>query len=147
MRDHSQHPRSAIARTNTDHARAGAKKSIPTRSSRMTTAVITRVRSTSSAGLDDRLPFLDLLAGAAEAALALAIGGHRGIEGRSVEVRPQRLGEVELRIRELPEEEVGDALLAAGVDGKVRLRRLAHGQEARQSLFRQHRHGILHAAP
>src|SRR5258706_7083762 len=131
MRDHSQQPRSAIARTKTDHGSAVAKNSIPTRSSRMTTAVITRVRSTSSAGLDDRLPFLELLARAAEAALALAIGGHRGIEGRGIEVRPQRFGEIELRVRELPEEEVGDALLAAGADEKIRLRPVAHGQEAR----------------
>src|SRR5688572_25549906 len=69
---------------------------------------------------------LDLLAGAAEAALALAVGLDREVERRGVEIRPERLGEVELRVRELPEEEVADALLPAGADEQVRLGRIAH---------------------
>src|SRR6476620_8977903 len=106
MRDHSQQPSSAITSTKTDQAMGGARNSIPSNSSRMRTAVMTRVRSTlASAGLCDRLPFPQLLAGAAEAALALAIGGERGVEGGGVEVRPQRLGEEELRIGELPQQE------------------------------------------
>ena len=45
MRDHSQQAASAIARTKSDHTIADAKNSIPMRTARMTTAVMTRVRS------------------------------------------------------------------------------------------------------
>jgi hypothetical protein len=45
MRDHSQHARSATASVNTDHATPDVKKSIPMRTTRIETAVMTRVRS------------------------------------------------------------------------------------------------------
>ena len=44
-RDHSQQERSATASTKSDHAAALAKKSIPRKTARNATAVMTRVRS------------------------------------------------------------------------------------------------------
>src|SRR5213075_2842519 len=73
-----------------------------------------------------------LLAGAAEAPLAAGVGGDRLVERRGVEIRPQRLGEVELGVGELPEEEVADALLAARADKEIGLRRVAHREVLRQ---------------
>ena len=58
----------------------------------------------------------------------------RGVEGGGVEVRPQQVGEVQLGVRELPEQEVGDALLAAGADEQVRLRRVRHREERLERL-------------
>src|SRR6266545_6977747 len=60
------------------------------------------------------LGFFQLLARAPEAALALAIPGDRRVELPGVEVRPQRRGEIELGVGELPKQEIADALLAAG---------------------------------
>src|SRR5207244_2852954 len=80
---------------------------------------------------------LDLVARAAEAALAGAVRHDRGIERRGVEVRPERVGEAQLRVRELPEEEVADALLAAGADEQIGLGRVAHRQ-VRREVFLAH---------
>src|SRR6478672_10219587 len=99
MRDHSQQPTSAIVRTNAAQRPRGAKKSIPTTRRRMTTAVSTRVRSMSlaarepaSAGLRRVLRRVELLARAAETALAPAERGERFLEGGRAEVRPERVG-------------------------------------------------------
>src|SRR3954453_22735586 len=62
------------------------------------------------------LRLVQLLAGASKAAFAAAVGLDRGIEGRRVEIRPQRLGEVQLAVGKLPEEKIADPLLAAGAD-------------------------------
>src|SRR6201992_344118 len=56
---------------------------------------------------------------APEAPLALRVGAQRTLERRPVEVRPQLLGEDELRVGALPEQIVGDPLLAAGSDQAV----------------------------
>src|SRR5687767_7455159 len=79
--------------------------------------------------------FLQLLAGATEAPLALPVGSKRLVERCGVEIGPQRGGEMQLAIRELPEQEIADTLLAAGADEKIRFRRIAHGQIGRQVLF------------
>ena len=81
----------------------------------------------------------DLLAGAAEAPLAAAIRGDRRVERRGVEVRPQRVGEIELAVGELPQQEVADALLAAGADEKVGLGRVAHREVRRERGLRDRR--------
>ena len=54
-----------------------------------------------------------MLAGAAEAALTSGIGRNGGIERGAIEIRPQEIGEVQLRVGKLPQQEIGDALLAA----------------------------------
>src|SRR5262245_25800877 len=54
-----------------------------------------------------------LLARAAEAALARPVRGECRLEGLRAEIRPERLGEMQLRVGELPQQEVADALLAA----------------------------------
>src|SRR5881394_4039390 len=87
-RDHSQQAARATARTKSDHPAAGAKNSIPRRTTRMATAVMTRVRSMEAPGasaplarLRDRGVGRELLAGAAEAPLALPVGGEGILEG------------------------------------------------------------------
>ena len=64
--------------------------------------------------------FLHLLAGAAERR-SRAIGRDRIVERARVEVGPQQVGEIQLGVGELPEQEVADPLLAAGADEQVRL--------------------------
>src|SRR5919108_5564539 len=101
------------------------------------TAVRTRVRSIGNLGLaraGQGLAFGQLLAGAAEPALAPRVRGDGLVQGFGAEVGPERIGEVELGVRELPEEEVGDALLAARADEEVGLRRVAHRKMGRQAL-------------
>src|SRR5438552_1076899 len=69
------------------------------------------------------------------APLAAAVRSDGLVERRGVEVGPQRLGEVELAIRELPQQEVADALLAAGADEEIRLRRIVDREIRGQRFF------------
>src|SRR6267154_1174144 len=80
------------------------------------------------------LGFLDLLAGASEAALALAIPGDRRVELLGVEVRPQRRGEIQFGIRKLPKQEIADALLATGANEQVGFGRVVE-REVRSELL------------
>ena len=50
----------------------------------------------------------------------------RRVERGRVEVRPQQVGEIELGVGELPEQEIADALLAAGADEEIGLGRVRH---------------------
>src|SRR6185503_20708565 len=72
----------------------------------------------------------DLAAGEAEAALALGVGVERGVEILAAEVGPEGAREVELGVGRLPEEEVGDAELAAGADDEVERRQIAGREQA-----------------
>ena len=45
--------------------------------------------------------------------------------------RPQHVGEIELRVGELPQQEIADALLAAGADEQIRLGRVASARYGR----------------
>src|SRR6185436_20894863 len=54
----------------------------------------------------------ELLAGAAEPAFPVAVGIDGAGQRLCVEIRPQLVGEVELRISQLPQKEIADALLA-----------------------------------
>src|SRR5258706_14294320 len=83
-----------------------------------------------------RLRVLQLLAGAPEAPLALAVPVDRLVECHGIEVRPQAVGEKELRVGELPKEKIADALLAAGADEQIRLGRIRHREIRREVLFR-----------
>src|SRR6185295_10243771 len=109
-----------------------------------TAAVRTRVRNKRSGvsrGAQRRQPGcfalcrFELLAGASEAAFTRAVRGESSLERGGIEVRPQRVGEMQFRIGELPEQEVAHAPLAAGADEEVRLRRKAHRQVRGQIRF------------
>src|SRR5712671_6098755 len=80
------------------------------------------------------LGFLELLAGASEAALALAIPRDRRVELLGVEVRPQRRGEIQFRIRKLPKQEITDALLATGANEQLGFGRVVE-REVRSELL------------
>src|SRR6185312_38253 len=62
----------------------------------------------------------------AEAALPPGIVGERRPELRLAEVRPQPVGEVELRISAVPEKEIRQPLLAAGADQKIHRAGIRH---------------------
>src|SRR5689334_11743252 len=128
MRDHSQHEMSAITSTNRPHTAGEDRKSMPRTIGSSATAVMTRVSSTLAGGLRGGLGRDELLAGAAEAPLAPLVRRDRLAERLGAEIGPERLGEVELGVGELPEQEVGDALLAAGADEEVGLGRIGHRQ-------------------
>src|SRR5216683_482096 len=76
----------------------------------------------------------ELLAGAAVTPLAALIRRDGLVQRRCVEVRPEQIGEIELRVRDLPKQEVGNALLAAGAYEKVGLRRVGHREERLERL-------------
>src|SRR3989442_11986137 len=96
-----------------------------------TAAVASRAASTPSGDLS-AFRCRSLLAGPSKPALSLPGGGKRLVDRRSIEVGPQRVGEIELRIRQLPEEKIADALLPSGAAEQVRLGPVAHPQRARQ---------------
>src|SRR5262245_56970657 len=81
------------------------------------------------------LRVLDLLAGASEPPLAAAIPIERLVERHGIEVRPEALGEEQLGVSKLPEQEVADALLAPGANEQVRLGRIRHRKIRRKVLF------------
>src|SRR5262245_56872351 len=78
------------------------------------TAVKTRSRTNSAAA--------DLSGGEPEAALPAPVVTERPLELLVVEVGPQHVTEIELRVCEIPQQEVADAMLAAGADEQIRVR-------------------------
>src|SRR5688500_7096745 len=128
-RAHSRPPIATTSAIRNAMPSRGRRNSAATSSVISTAAVPTRFSSSGNAGA---LRLLELLAGAAEAPLARAVGSDRRVERRGVEVRPERFGEVELAVGELPEKEVADALLTAGADEKIGLGRVAHREIGRQ---------------
>src|SRR5512139_2028854 len=103
------------------HSHAGAHSTAGTNTASSRRAVSTRLNS----GVMNALPGvrsrcrLHLFAGATEAALAGAVGGNRRIQCSRVEFGPQRVGEIQFGVGELPQQEIADALLAAGADEQV----------------------------
>src|SRR6185436_20607175 len=77
----------------------------------------------------------ELFAGAAKATLAVAIGFDRAIQGLRIEVGPEFVGKIELGVSKLPEQEITDALLAAGADEKIRFRSIVHREIRGQVRF------------
>src|SRR5690606_8903222 len=108
-----------------------------------TSAVTTRVpsigadpiRAATRAGASARFGGRNLLARAAEASLAPAERLDRAVERDDVEVGPERVGEIQLGVGELPQQEITDALLAAGADEQIGLGRVGHRQVRRQRGF------------
>jgi hypothetical protein len=52
----------------------------------------------------------------------------RSIELALVEIRPERVAEVQLGVRKIPQQEVADALLAAGADQQIGIRQAGESQ-------------------
>ncbi len=76
-----------------------------------------------------------MLAGAAKASFALLVGQYGEIQGLRIEIRPQRLGKIHFGISHLPQQEIADALFAAGADKKIRLGCVMHRQVGRKIVF------------
>src|SRR3977135_849980 len=83
---------------------------IPTRAGMRIAELVPRSRSTSREARS-----------ATEAARATGKLQQRGVEGVGAEVRPQDVAPVELRVGRLPDQEIREALLAAGADDEVRV--------------------------
>nr|GEU28237.1 hypothetical protein [Tanacetum cinerariifolium] len=62
-------------------------------------------------------------------------GGDGLVEAFDGKIGPVGVGEEQLGVRELPQQEIGNALFAAGADEQVGLGRIGHGQVRRQLLF------------
>jgi len=71
---------------------------------------------------------LHLFAGLAETALAMGEGEDRLLELFAIEVGPQHRREIEFRIGQLPDQEIGDALLATGADEQVRFGQIVQAE-------------------
>jgi len=97
---------------------------------------------------DGRVNPVDLTMAYAKGARNLGV---RIIEGVSVEIGPQHVGEIEFGVGELPEQEVADPLLTAGADEEVGLGRVGHHQVRRKiglavaaGLFRMRQGQLVH---
>src|SRR5262249_18390020 len=77
---------------------------------------------------------LHLLARPAEPPLPLPVPVDRGVERDRIEVGPQHVGEVQLGVGELPQQEVRDPLLPTGTDEQVGLGCVRHREEGLQLL-------------
>src|SRR5512139_832872 len=103
------------------HSQAGAHSTAGTNTASSSRAVKTRLTS----GVMGEFPGmrsrcgLHLFAGAAKAAFTGSIGGDRHIQCRRIKFGPQRVGEIQFGVGQLPQQEIADALLAAGADEEV----------------------------
>src|SRR5271170_5049612 len=70
-------------------------------------------------GLEDGDCFVGGFAQASEAAFAALVVGEGFEEMDAAEVRPEAVGDEDFSVGNLPEEEVGDALLAGGADDEI----------------------------
>src|SRR5690554_2183960 len=89
-----------------EKCRVGSANSAHRNSGSRTAMVSSRCLST--------LHLFQLLSGPPKPSLAAGEGYQRILECLFVEIRPQDVGEIELGICELPQQEIADALLAAG---------------------------------
>src|SRR5688572_5889962 len=107
----------------------GASHSTTTKSAAArTTAVMMRVFST--LGSIPQLPRRET-----EPALAVREVRERGLELGQVELGPEAFAEVELRVREVPEQEIADAPLAAGADEEIRIRQAVERERFGEQAF------------
>src|SRR5689334_20796813 len=128
---HSWPARTTTRPTRAQSAGRSSQKSAPSNAAINAAAVrrrVTNKRSDVGCRRERQLAgrLAQLLARAPETALARAVGTDRRIERGGVEIGPQRVGEIKLGVGQLPEQEVADALLAAGADEQIGLRRVAH---------------------
>src|ERR1700690_2890681 len=67
----------------------------------------------------------------AEAPLALRVVLESGGQIFGCELGPERVAEIQFGVREIPQQEIADALLAPGADQQVRIRRPGQGKPVR----------------
>ena len=128
----SEKPRvSKPANASGDQARAESSAATSTR------AVMTRCFSTrrSSGRVGNRRFGLDLFASHAKATLPPGVPAQRGLELCRIEVGPENVAEIQLRIRQLPQEEVADAALATGTYQKIGFRREGQCESLRNRIL------------
>src|SRR5690554_6312657 len=125
MLAHSQAPSEMIAPVNRAKPAGGRKKMPPIAIGARISAVIIRIFNTSMVAVSLLLCGAggDLVVGLAEPALAPGIGFQCLLHLVDFEIGPEHPREVKLRVGQLPQQEVTDALLAGGADKQVR-----HGQ-------------------
>src|SRR6266404_9353778 len=75
------------------------------------------------------------MAEAAVAAIALLIIEDGPEQLRAVEIRPESLGDVQLRVSNLPQEEVADAHLARRTNQQIRVGRIRGSEAGCEQLF------------
>src|SRR6185436_17747475 len=70
----------------------------------------------------------------AEATLASGVPGERLIELFAIEVGPEYRREIKLSVRQQPQKEIADALIAAGANEKIRRGRIGKTEKAAERL-------------
>ncbi len=128
-RPHSQPAAAISARSAPRKARPRPQNSAGSSRASRTTAVMTRCLSIV---IPTSPRDATAVAHFPEAAIALCVGGQRGVEFGLSEVRPQAVREVELRVGRLPEHEVADADLATRADEQIGIGREVHRHVALQ---------------
>src|ERR1700722_10501830 len=76
---------------------------------------------------------LQLLGAQAKSPLPGGVVLQRGLERRRVEIRPKPVGEIQLGIGQVPQQEVADALFAAGANEQVRVADITQRQRRSKS--------------
>src|SRR6202521_3085953 len=140
--DHSQAPASTSSVTTPTVTHAGSQSTMASSTAPSTTAVRTRLRSASvTMPLRPRRGLSRC--GVAEAPFTSGEERERVLEIRHREIRPQPRTEIQLRVGEIPEQEVADAVLTAGADQQVRLRQSREhelrGEAVLVDIFRPYR--------
>src|SRR5690554_6380775 len=122
MLAHSQAPSEMIAPVNRAKPAGGRKKMPPIAIGARISAVIIRIFNTSMVAVSLLLCGAggDLVVGLAEPALAPGIGFQCTLPLIGLEVRPEHLREIDFGVRQVPQQEIADALLASCTDQHVR---------------------------
>src|SRR6188508_2682147 len=125
---HSHAPISTSTVTSQTVATGGSPSITPSSTAASTMAVSTRSLSTARS-------LLRLRARQAETALATRERDERVFEVLNAEIGPQRLADVKLGIREIPEKEVADAVITARADEEVGVGHVAQLQLPAKTAF------------
>src|SRR5690606_11356709 len=125
-RSHSHRAAPAATSRRMINGHALGAMSAPSSTSSRTTAVTTRCINIKPLPVTFSGAVGQLLAGAPEAAFPRTIPLESLIEIAGPEVGPVALGEVEFCVGQLPDQEVGNALLAPGTDEEIRFRGIGH---------------------
>ena len=83
---------------------------------------------------------------AAEAAIALLIREHAFEQVPAAEVGPQRVGDPDLRVGDLPQQEIADAHLAARPDQQIGIGLAGGVEQARETVARRDPSGLMPAS-
>src|SRR3954471_2464353 len=111
----------------------GGRPSVTT-SRTATSAIAVSTRCLSTAGRPERL-VAQLVTGLAEPPFTSFEGAERRRELPQVEIRPQRVAHEDLRVRQVPQQEIADSMIAAGTDEQIGIRQVAERQLAGETLL------------